>query len=224
MKCAVLIYGMYREFNNSITKWDNIEKYYECDYYFSTWNKSKQKYSNSDLIKEFDVTPNMITDYLPNCVYDILDSDLIFPIKPSNPSSNMMLFHWKNVYKLMMDTDKKYDMVILIRSDGILTINNSLFNNSFNIDVNEWVNNSPNNLFGKSMKLVGPKPYQLISDDSIFAGNMDMIGKLINQIPDVTNIDNTIHIHFWLANTFKYLKWYPNSIFPFNAYFIRPEL
>lgn len=218
MKCAVLIYGMYREFDNCITKWIDIEKYYECDYYFSTWNKSKQNYLNSDLFKEFDVTPNMITDYLPNCVYNILDDDLIFPIKPPYPNSNLLFFHWKNVYKLMIDSGKNYDMVMLIRSDSVLALNEGN-----NVDINQWINEHPNDLFGKHMKLLPPKPYKLISDDVIFMGSMDVMSKWINRIPDVTNINEIIHSHFWLADTFKALKLYPNPQFPFTAGFIRPE-
>jgi hypothetical protein len=113
MKAAILVYGMYREFDYCIKRWVDIEKYLDCDYYFSTWTKSEQKYSDIDLFKKFDVTPNMITDYLPNCVYDIIDDDYIFPIKPPYPNSNMLMFHWKNLYKLMIDSGYHYDIVII---------------------------------------------------------------------------------------------------------------
>jgi hypothetical protein len=219
MTAAILIYGMYREFDNCIDKWVDIEKYYECDYYFSTWNKSTQKYSNSDLIKEFDVTPNMITDYLPNCVYDILDEDTIFPIKPQYPSSNMLLFHWKNVYRLMLESKKNYDMVILIRSDSILAINKLI-----DMDINEWINKHPNDLFGRDIRLVETNPYKFISEDTMFMGSMDVMGKWINMIPDVTNISLKIHSHFWLTETFLSLDLIPNSHYPFTAGYVRPKL
>ena len=74
------------------------------------------------------------------------------------------------------------------------------------------------------VKLLRPKPYKLISDDTMFMGSVDTIGKIINKLPNVTNINEIIHSHFWLANTFKHLKLYPNPNFPFSAGFIRPEL
>lgn len=219
MKCAILIYGMYREFDNCITKWVDIEKYYDCDYYFSTWNKSKQKYSNSDLIKEFDVTSNMITDYLPNCIYDILDEDEVFPIKPPYPSSNQMLFHWKNVYELMRKSKKEYDVIILLRSDSVLSINELI-----NIDVNEWVYEHPNDLFGKDIKLISVNPYKFICEDSMFMGSVEVMDKWINLIPDIKNPYLKIHSHFWLPQTFLSLNLIPNSYFPFTAGYIRPKL
>lgn len=220
MKCAILIYGMYREFNNCITKWIDIENYYDCDYYFSTWNKSKQKYSNSNLIKEFDVTSDMITNYLPNCIYDILDEDVIFPIKPQYPSSNKLLFHWKNVYELMKKSEKKYDIIILLRSDSVLFINNLI-----DINIDMWIENHPDDLFGKDIKLISINPYKFISHDTMFMGSMSVMDKWINMIPpDIKNPSLKIHSHFWLAETFISLNLLPNSHFPFAAGFLRPKL
>ena len=230
MKAAILIYGMYREFDNCIKRWVDIEKYLDCDYYFSTWNKSEQKYSDVDLFKKFNVTPNMITDYLPNCVYDIIDDDYIFPIKPPYPNSNMLMFHWKNLYKLMMDSGNHYDIVILIRSDGVLSLNEE-------VNINDWINEHPNDLFGDPINMIITNPdtnkpmseyfdfdlYKITSNDIMFAGSMDIMSKWINEIPDTTNIDKILHSHFWLATTFKSLKLYPNSYFPFTCHFIRPK-
>lgn len=219
MKSAILIYGMYREFDICINHWDKVEEYYDCDYYFSTWDKSKQKYSNDESFKEFDVTPNMITNYLPNCSYDILDENLIFPIKPTQPSSNQLLFHWKNVYNMMLKSGKEYDMVILLRSDSILKIKMSN-----NINPKDWVKINHKDLFGSDIKVINSNPYEFIIDDILFMGNMDMIGKLINKIPDTTNIDEIIHSHFWIADTLLSMNIIPNSNFPFSAAYIRPKL
>ena len=42
MNLAVLVTGMYREFQISIDSWDFINAF-DCDFYFSTWDKSIQK-------------------------------------------------------------------------------------------------------------------------------------------------------------------------------------
>lgn len=219
MKAAILIYGMYREFDYCITKWIDIEKYYECDYYFSTWKQSKQKYENSDSFKEFSVTPDMITNYLPNCTYDIVDENLVFPIKPIQPSSNQLLFHWKNVYDMMIKSNKEYDIVILIRSDSILH-----FKDVYGLNFEKWIKTKHTDLFGSDIRVVSARPYTYMIEDLMFIGSVDVIGSIINKIPDVTNIKEILHSHFWLAKTLLSMNIIPNQNFPFSSAFVRPNL
>lgn len=42
MKLGVLVTGMFRELDTSIKSW-KFKDEIECDFYFSTWNISKQK-------------------------------------------------------------------------------------------------------------------------------------------------------------------------------------
>ena len=114
MRIAFLISGMYREFDfiAKSLETQNLTKY---DFYMSTWSSSNQKYKDSELYKKFVVNPNMITGCIPNCVYEILDELELFP--EETPNSNKMIFHWKNCFKLLVDSGKRYDLICLIRTD-----------------------------------------------------------------------------------------------------------
>ena len=120
MKIAFLISGMYREFDFLAKSLEaqNLTKY---DFYMSTWNNSNQKYKDSESYKEFDVTPNMITDYIPNCIYEILDELNVFP--EETPNSSKMIFHWKNCFKWSKNqTRSKFSFIKTIFSFFTLII------------------------------------------------------------------------------------------------------
>jgi hypothetical protein len=130
----------------------------------------------------------------------------------------------------MIDSGNHYDIVILIRTDSVLS-----FNQEVNID--DWINEHPNDLFGDPINMIRTNPdnnkpiseyfdfdlYKITSNDIMFAGSMDIMSKWINAIPDTTNINEILHSHFWLATTFENLKLYPNPYFPFTCHFIRPK-
>ena len=195
MKAAILIYGMYREFNNLIQSWANLDDFgYDCDYYFSTWDKSKQKYENHNSYKEFDVTSEMITSYLPNCKYDILNQNEIFPNKLINPvSMNYMGFHWKNLYKMIEESKKEYDILFLVRADSILKIKNT----KTITNILDWINNHPDELYSEQIVILKrefpnafEKSYYYFQSCLYFIGSQNVIGKLITNLPDM--LDDTL--------------------------------
>ena len=89
MKVAVLIYGMCREFDIAVKSWGVLNNF-DCDFYFSTWNKSRQINENLGYRREFNVDKNMILQHYPNATIDILDE--INYIGLSN--SEKMIFHF----------------------------------------------------------------------------------------------------------------------------------
>ena len=216
-KAAILIHGMYREFAQVRDKWCDIEQFYDCDYYMSTWDTSSQRYQDSEEDKTFDVTPNMITDYLPNCVFDILNQKKLFPIKASN-SQNYMFFHWKNVYRLMEESNKKYDIVFLIRADAPLTI--QTFDNKW---LNDWIDTHPDILYSHShMFVYQVRPFLFHASDDFHAGSPEIMSKLIKTMPDMTDINIRLREHIDLAAHIISMGLCPSSTIPFCARYHRP--
>ena len=216
-KAAILIHGMYREFAQVRDKWCDIEQFYDCDYYMSTWDTSSQRYQDSEEDKTFDVTPNMITDYLPNCVFDILNQKKLFPIKASN-SQNYMFFHWKNVYRLMEESNKKYDIVFLIRADAPLTI--QTFDNKW---LNDWIDTHPDILYSHShMFVYQVRPFLFHASDDFHAGSPEIMSKLIKTMPDMTDINIRLREHIDLDAHIIAMGLCPSSTIPFCARYHRP--
>lgn len=215
-KAAILIHGMYREFAEVKNKWCDIEQFYDCDYYMSTWDVSSQKYENSEEYKTFDVTSNMITDYLPNCVFNILNQKKIFPISPSS-NQNYMFFHWKNVYRLMEESNKKYDMVFLIRADAPLTIDG--YDTK---QLNDWIDNHPDVLYNHSHIFVNKHVPVFHAADEFHAGSPEIMSKLINTMPDMADISIELRSHIDLASHMISVGLWPSPSIPFSARFCRP--
>ena len=218
-KAAILIFGMYREFAELREKSVNMELFYDCDYYMSTWDSSSQKYEDCNEYKEFDVTPDMITDYLPKCVFEILNQKEIFPISPKT-NINYLFYHWQNVYRLMEESNKKYDMVFLIRADGDLAVGH---NDDY---VRGWCSNHIDELYSSSHMLVYElNPLILFATDTFLFGSPTIMGKVIKTLPDMTDI--TIEFgtgsHVYLANHMIKLGIRPTANHPFSSNVRRPQ-
>lgn len=225
-KAAILLFGMYREFDTAIKQWSNIDSFYDCDYYMSTWNKSYQKYVNYNEYKKFAVTPEMITNYLPNCVYEILNQEEIFPIPvPTDSTSNYLFYHWKNVYKLMEKSNKTYDIVFLIRPDYILNIKNNFQWNGGDTSIQNWINNHPKDELYSSdfMLLYDINPFVFFTDDRFLIGSPLTIGKIIKTLPDMTDINLEFKSHIDLANHIISLGYRPRADHPFEILGCGPQ-
>jgi hypothetical protein len=226
MKTAVLVFGMLREYDQAIPEW-NLNDHLECDYYVSTWSKSIQKIDNfgpqtADNFKEFNVSEELIQTIFPACKSSILDEKEIF--RHDAVTTAKMFFHWKNVYNLMLESGKKYDLVILTRPDVNVTIGN----------IFEWHPNQDTLYCDDLMKIrkTDPvqfpnEPFHFLCNDLFFCGSMEIFDKFMSTIPDMTQ------------DKFKYEKWiphislakfvlsvqiYPNDLHPFRiGYPVRPH-
>ena len=216
---------MYREFDFVANNLQilNLTKY---DFYMSTWNISKQKYNNSDSYKEFEVTPNMITDYIPNCIYEILNESEIFPNEVKN--YNKMIFHWKNCFKLLINSDKQYDLICLIRTDlsfQILAKGHPM--SEFLTDIDDWEFDK-NTLYSNELlrvrKRINEIDLNYLADDLLFCGSRKIIGRFINGLPNpFTEYDWIPHIT--LGNYLFKNNMIPNDITPFHhCHVIRPKV
>ena len=225
MKIAFLISGMYREFDFVVNhlQIQNLIKY---DFYMSTWNTSKQKYEDSELYKEFAVTPNMITYYIPNCVYEILDESNIFPNETKN--SNKMIFHWKNCFKLLQDSNKQYDLICLIRTDLSFQILAKGYPMSeYLTDIDDWQFDR-NTLYSNELLRIRKSnnseiDLNYVADDLLFCGSKKIMGRFINGLPNpFTEYDWIPHIT--LGNYLFKNNLITSDIHPFHkCHVIRPK-
>jgi hypothetical protein len=171
VKRAFLFFGEYRDFDKSIVHWDINE---EDDFYMSTWGLSDLRFDGTGRI--FNVTANMITDYLPNCVYDIVNRDLHYPKKPDDTTC-YMYFHWKNVYRLFKESNKQYDMVFLVRSDSIFK------------EINPWLKDfvfdfKKDILYGEPMRKHHDDENIILSPDTFFFGSQKIMDNFLSNLPD----------------------------------------
>ena len=168
MKIAVLVYGMYREFDIAVKSWEVLNNF-DCDFYFSTWNKSKQVNKNLGYSREFNVDKNMILQHYPNAMIDILDE--VNYIGLSN--SGKMIFHWKNCLSLLNKSNKNYDYIILLRFDDYFE----------SIVPSEMLSNliKPNILYSTSILKYDDDRFFL--SDIFLLGSYDMMKKLIDTVP-----------------------------------------
>ena len=218
MKIAVFIFGMYRELDSAIKEWS--PSLLNSDFYISTWNKSKQRYNGfNNLVseemkyKEFDVTPNMITDILPNAVYSILDEKDIF--KTNIPNTNKMLWHWKKCLSLLENSGKEYDLILLSRADEVVW-----HDGNFEI----WNEYNEDRIFGDAIRLLYFNPTVYSTEDLFFVGSQKLMTKFIKTLPNMEDPNLIFHPNIDLANHILSLGTTTNIYHHFSYRLISPIL
>ena len=124
MKVGVIVYGPLREFEIARKSWYIFDSL-NCDYFFSTWNRSTQKNEKLGIDLNEEINEKIITQYYPNAKIKIHDEcDFI------SSSSNIwdvniekMIFHWKYGLEMVKNCNIKYDILILLRSDLFIEYN-----------------------------------------------------------------------------------------------------
>ena len=223
MKTAVLVFGMLREYDKVMVNWE-LDKYLDCDYYFSTWNYSKEKYDNFcgeevDNYREYIVTEELIKSLFPNAICSILNENDIFT--KDAVSYSKMFFHWKNCYKLMIESKKEYDLILLVRPDCEIIIHNR-YNKNKNYE-NEPIKNwdykdyllYSNRLM--QIRPTGPKespmnPCEYSYGDLFFCGSRCVMDIFINSIPDMSLDENKYKN--WLPEVDLAKLLYPMGLYP----------
>lgn len=238
MKTAVLIFGMLRQFSIAAKDW-NFDKYLDCDYYMSTWNKSIQKidYNAEEAFHNymtFDVTEEYIKQVIPNITCSILEEKEVFPLECSTQAK--MFFHWKNVFNLMIKSQKKYDLIVLIRPDITLAIRSigALIDDPLDTPITNWKYDQDALYCDDLMKIrkvppteFSPDGFEYLSNDLLFCGSPKVMTKFINLIPDMNNDKFKYHTwspHVDLGRMLRSLDLYPNDLHPFYvSYPVRPH-
>lgn len=213
MKTAVLVSGMYREFDIAVKSWKFL-KDLDCDVYFSTWKKSIQSSKVLDIHIEEDVTEDMILKHIPNAkikIYDINDYDFSGDKEYHN---NKHLFLLKSSLDMIKGSGVEYDMLIMTRPD-----NYSFYN--YTPDYYEKFKKE-DAIFGLTPIYVTGKPSleQYFLLDYFFMGDFKTLYNVIDYLP--TNMIGNIHTEF--AKSVMKLDYYVVQLPEFDLKLIRPNV
>lgn len=182
MKIAVLVYGMYREFDIAFKSWDFIDKF-NCDVYISTWSKSKQINNRLGIFIDETVDEQRILNKIPNAIISIKDDTF-----QNLTNHEKIIFHWKTALQLIVNSNIYYDFLIITRPDNYI---------NFNVTLDELKKLS------NTDKIYGLEPIRTVNDslflqDIFFIGNFLLIKKLIDNLPqklDLSEFNGEIHHH-----------------------------
>lgn len=231
MKAAVLVFGMLRQFSVTVKTW-NFDKYLDCDYYISTWDKSLQKIDNhgeevASNYRAFDVTEDYIKSVIPNITCSILEEKKIFPLNCSTQAK--MFFHWKNVFNLMAESQKNYDLILLVRPDIRIEIRSlgASLHNPLDTPILNWKYDKDTLYCDDLMKIRKTDPavfpdeeFHYLSNDLLFCGSLEVMSKFINSIPDMNKDEFKYYPwtpHIDLGRMLMSSNLYPNDLHPFFA-------
>lgn len=178
MKIAVFVYGMYREFDIAVKSWQFLN-FTDNDVYFSTWNKSVQRNKRLGITVNEEVTQDRILKHIPTATINI-ESDIL---ALSNPQK--MIYHWKQCLRLMKESGKKYDLIMLTRPDSFKVIQ----------DLNSIYRcNTPGILYGlEKIEHTENGPFV---QDVFFVGDSQTLTHLVETIPsNIHSIHNGLADH-----------------------------
>jgi hypothetical protein len=215
MKIAVIVYGMYREFDIAVKSWKFLNDS-DFDFYFSTWSKSIQKCESLGYDLNEDITTEMISKHIPNAVIDVVNEDDVeFDFNGLGDgliNSTKMIYHWKNGLKLIKESGKEYDLIVLMRPDSYMTLNDDVIKKLKECRLEDRI-------YGCNyIHITGIKHYFLI--DTFFCGTFYNISKLIDVLPNKI----TFNIHTELAKYILSLGLYVDAVSEFNSAVIRPNV
>ena len=113
MNVAVLVFGEYREFDIAVKSWKFLNEF-NCDVYFSTWDESIQVKDDLNVNIFEQVTVERIKNHIPSATVSIKNQNDVAHL---NGNTQKMFFHWKESFRLMIESGKQYDSIMLLRPD-----------------------------------------------------------------------------------------------------------
>ena len=213
MKTAVLVSGMYREFDIAVKSWKFLNDL-DCDVFFSTWEKSIQSSKVLDIHLEEDVTEDMILKHIPNAkikIYDVNDYDFSGDVGYHN---NKHLFLLKSSLDMIKESGVEYDMLIMTRPD-----NYSFYNYTPDYYI-KFIREDA--LFGLTPIYITGKPSmeQYFLLDYFFMGHFKTLYNVIDSLPK--GMVGNIHTEF--AKSVMKLDYYVVQLPDFDLKLIRPNV
>lgn len=213
MKTAVLVSGMYREFDIAVKSWKFLNDL-DCDVYFSTWKKSIQSSKVLDIHIEEDVTEEMILKHIPNAkikIYDVNDYNFSGDVEYHN---NKHLFLLKSSLSMIKESGVEYEMLIMTRPD------NYSFYNYEPEYYRKFIREDA--LFGLTPIYITGKPSmeQYFLLDYFFMGHFKTLYNVIDTLP--TDMIGNIHTEF--AKSVMKLDYYVVQLPEFDLKLIRPNV
>ena len=187
-KLAILVGGMFREFENAHKSWSFLN-YESNDVFFSTWDKTQEINQKLEIDIEEDVTEERIKKYLPNA-YIQINKDTIEDLSTVS-SIKKIIFHWKILIKMVEESGNQYDTIILTRPD--LYIREK-------VDLNKFIENIVDGrVYG--LTPVEQRPYYpfFYVQDCLFFSKFNVIEKMINKLeinPEADDIHGYLSCYF----------------------------
>lgn len=178
MKIAVLIFGEYRTFDTAIKTW-NLLEYPECDFFMSTWNDSIEENSVLGIKNIKKITEDMILSKLNRAKVKISNSH---DDKFNNYHiTNRMVYHWKVLHSMLLESNTEYDYVIMVRPDCMFFVK----------DLKQFSNVKDNELVTLG-GVIKNSDNSLSVNDCCFLGNFKTIDKFLANIEPL-KIDDPHH-------------------------------
>lgn len=200
MNIAVLISGEYREFEIAYPSW-SFDKCGKVDYFFSTWNTTSEVNDNLNINIHETVTIDRIQQFLPITNYIISEPNTMF-------NQQKMMNRWHEGLKLIQNSGKKYDVIVVIRPDLYTEFNESLRQFIYDIEPNtiychcDFFKNEVRNVM-----------------DQLFIGDSKSIFKLLDIDYTSPDLKDNTNIHDFLADCFN--KLYTSvKLIPFERFYI----
>src|SRR6188474_1620440 len=100
-RVAVLVGGMFREFEQAYPTWEFI-KHIEHDLYVSTWTTTVENNQMYGVFHTEDVTEERVRAVAPHAKVSIEPMQLI------NTHSGPMMYHWKKLFRLLAESEIEY--------------------------------------------------------------------------------------------------------------------
>jgi hypothetical protein len=213
MKTAVLVSGMYREFDIAVKSW-NFLKDIDCDIYFSTWEKSVQTSEILNIHIEERITEDMILKHIPNAkvkIYNVNDFDFSGDVGYHNDKH---LFLLKSSLNMIKESEVDYDLLIMTRPDNYSFYNYTPEFYSKLIKEDVIFGLTPIYITGKPSK----REYFLM--DYYLMGHFKTLFNVIDSLP--TNMPGNIHTEF--ARTVIKLDYYVVQLPEFDLKLVRPNV
>ena len=123
-----------------------------------------------------------------------------------------MIYHWKNGLKLIKESGKEYDLIVLMRPDSYMMLNDDGIKKLKECSLDDRI-------YGCNfIHITGLKHYFLV--DTFFCGTFHNISKLIDTLPNKI----TFNIHTELAKHILSLGLYVDAVSEFNSVVVRPNV
>jgi hypothetical protein len=209
MNIAVLVFGEYREFEFAVKSWKFLNEF-DCDVYFSTWDTSNQIKEDFGINICEQITIEKIRNRIPNAVVSIKNQKEVDML---SGNTQKMFYHWKESFRLMIESGKSYDSIMLLRPDLHFELDTHKIFGELN-ELNILYCNKLINANGYT----SPKPFLLT--DTFYYGNYNEMSKFITGL-DVYSSELSPHKQLYKLVTKLNLK---TKIVDFNIIIARPTL
>jgi hypothetical protein len=196
-KIAILVGGMYREFEHAHKSWSFL-KCKNSDVYISTWDYTTDVVTRLSINTKREISKSDVTKFLPNAYVEILSEEVDL-----EHSINKMIYHWKSLLNMVYDSKNTYEYAILTRPDFYIKENIDLYDFICNINDEK--------IYSLSEIDVHPKYPHIYVNDCFFVAKFGVIENLINNM----NLNSEFYdMHIYLSKYFIKNKIQVESISP----------